>query len=809
MNARSDAAVSQQTTLCAAVERACGGIAPAWPLDQLIAVNPHWGAIDLPFAEQGARLTRLMGRSLFPSRQRFAEDWRQGRIQPGHLDLALQEGDHSWSRARLIAWLDQPEPPAQRWPLLVHVLDARRDLGHAPAWSTVLTQQISQFCAAWFDDGQADWHAPHEGSLYQAWLHGVQHDHAVSLLLNAPWLAARARGLPDQAEALLCHALSVLGLPEPLWADYLQALLLSVNGWAAHCAWRDWPERPQAGQLRELLAIRLAWECLLDDGRREAGSVWHDWLQAWQQRPSPRVDQAAALWLRARELAYQLPLARQLAGVRPAAATTPSVQMVFCIDVRSEVLRRHLEQQDSRIETRGFAGFFGLPIAFEPLGMALRQPQLPGLLSPTMTAVESSGQSGLDQRLTTLRQRRLLRRQAAQPFARMPASSFLQVEALGLGYVGKLLRRSLPGRALTAVVAGLRGAEAARLRPRVQIEGDAALDLAERVLTGMGLQGALAPLVLLVGHASQSANNPMAAALDCGACCGQSGEVNARALAELLNRPSVRAGLAQRGWPLGETLFLAALHQTSTDVLQLFDTAGLPAAQQAAVNRLLPVLQRASEGARAERAGRLDLVPQSGQGAGLLAALQVRACDWAQTRPEWGLAGNAAFVAAPRRRTQGRPLDGRVFLHDYDWRQDPDGCLLTQIMTAPVVVAHWINLQYYASTVDNERFGSGNKLLHNVVGGHLGVFEGNAGDLRIGLPLQSLHDGRDWVHEPLRLSVLVEAPVAMLDQVLAAQDLVRQLVQNQWLFLLQIDPQSGAVALWRRDGWQVVAGDGA
>ncbi len=63
-------------------------------------------------------------------------------------------------------------------------------------------------------------------------------------------------------------------------------------------------------------------------------------------------------------------------------------------------------------------------------------------------------------------------------------------------------------------------------------------------------------------------------------------------------------------------------------------------------------------------------------------------------------------------------------------------------MTAPMVVTNWINLQYHASTVDNRRYGSGNKVLHNVVGGRLGVFEGNGGDLRIGLPLQSLHDGQ-------------------------------------------------------------------
>jgi len=83
--------------------------------------------------------------------------------------------------------------------------------------------------------------------------------------------------------------------------------------------------------------------------------------------------------------------------------------------------------------------------------------------------------------------------------------------------------------------------------------------------------------------------------------------------------------------------------------------------------------------------------------------------------------------------------------------------VLEAILTAPMVVTNWINMQYNASTVTPELFGSGDKVLHNVAGGNLGVYEGAGGDLRIGLALQSVHNGTDWVHQPLRLSVLVEA----------------------------------------------------
>jgi uncharacterized protein YbcC (UPF0753/DUF2309 family) len=190
----------------------------------------------------------------------------------------------------------------------------------------------------------------------------------------------------------------------------------------------------------------------------------------------------------------------------------------------------------------------------------------------------------------------------------------------------------------------------------------------------------------------------------------------------------------------------------------------------------------------------------SGDADELRAAVRQRAADWAQTRPEWGLANNAAFIAAPRTRTAALDLGGRAFLHEYDWRLDAGEDVLELIMTAPVVVAHWINLQYFASTVDPRRYGSGNKVLHNVVGGRIGVFEGNGGDLRIGLPLQSVHDGRRWMHEPLRLSVFVAAPRAALERILAKHEVVRQLVVHRWLHLYRLD-DDGRVERYTAGDW--------
>ncbi|MEI8196994.1 MAG: putative inorganic carbon transporter subunit DabA [Phycisphaerae bacterium] len=291
----------------------------------------------------------------------------------------------------------------------------------------------------------------------------------------------------------------------------------------------------------------------------------------------------------------------------------------------------------------------------------------------------------------------------------------------------------------------------------------------------------LAPIVLICGHGSRTENNPYGSSLDCGACGGHKGDVNARFAAALMNDPEVREELKGRGILIpADTVFVAGLHVTTTNEVVLYDSELLTHYQR---GELQDCLRKAS-------------AMLGGEGV-------TRSRDWSEVRPEWGLAGNAACIAAPRSRTRSLDLGGRAFLHDYDSTADTDGSVLNLILAAPVVVASWINLQYYGSTVDNGLFGSGNKALHNVVGA-FGVWEGNAGDLRTGLPIQSLHDGTTWVHEPLRLQVFVEARRESIDAVLAAHPEVRELVENDWIHLIAMDGDTFSerkpAGVWRRMG---------
>lgn len=315
---------------------------------------------------------------------------------------------------------------------------------------------------------------------------------------------------------------------------------------------------------------------------------------------------------------------------------------------------------------------------------------------------------------------------------------------------------------------------------------------AEAVLRAMSLTEGFAPLVLLAGHGAQVTNNPHASAMQCGACGGHQGDVSARLLAALLNEAEVRQGLAAKGIVIPEdTLFVAGLHDTTSDEVTVFADDHASAAHQAPLRQARAWLARAAALARAERALRL---PRAASGD----AVARRGHDWAETRPEWGLAGCRAFVAAPRAMTAGRDLGGAAFLHDYDWRSDEGFRVLELILTAPVVVASWISLQYYGSVVAPEAFGGGNKLLHNVTGG-IGVLEGNGGPLRTGLPWQSVHDGEQLAHEPLRLSVLIAAPREVIGDILQRHPQVRTLFEGEWLHLLAIE-ESGVAARYCATG---------
>lgn len=570
----------------------------------------------------------------------------------------------------------------------------------------------------------------------------------------------------------------------------------------------------------------------------------------------------------------------------------PFAQALFCIDTRSERIRRHLEGAGD-YQTFGLAGFFGVPVSHMALGHGSETALCPVILTPKNVVPELSLAGALDTTALSALEKTLheLKESVFSPFATVEAVGLL----FGFDMVGKTVAprsylawrkrmhaRREPTRLLIdkfsrdeadsivravqralivkavrrefnleaehvsddkvrelreAALAGAREAPgfAAQTRldaPRVasfleslrrdyrinRAFADAQMEQLARIgftldeqvgyvgqtLRAIGLTGNFSRFVLLVGHGSHSENNPYESALDCGACGGNHGLVSARVLAAMANKPGVRRRLREQGIDIpGDVWFVPALHDTTSDAIALHDLDLLPSSHLVYLDRLREGLTAASRLTAAERLPALEptaavLDPQTA------AARAARnALDWSQTRPEWGLSRNAWFVIGRRQFTRDAAFDGRAFLHSYDWRLDPKRRLLESILTGPLVVGQWINMEHYFSAVDNERFGSGSKVYHNVAG-RFGVMTGNLSDLRTGLPAQTvLKDGVPY-HEPLRLVAAIEAPLDHARRAVEGVVAVKRLVHNGWIRLLVIDPETRRAHLFEAGAWHAL-----
>ncbi|MEO6996066.1 MAG: DUF2309 domain-containing protein [Lacunisphaera sp.] len=755
--------------LVTAIETALPRIPPLWPMNHFVAVNPFVGFMDQPFSSACELLQRNVGAAPLQSPSDYRQSYQDGLIDATDLASA---GDAEWTAVALLKALDEADaaPAPCPLPTVADWLDRAHPRAH---WSNFVVDEISKWCAVTFDENQTTWNSPWKTSgLYAAWRDAAVHDRNPECFGLTGFRAVVA-SLPADAGAAIAQCVALVGPNSVPLADFLHRQLVTIAGWAGYVQYlvrEDAMRGRHNSALHDLLAIRLAYDAALFRAFVVDATDRSEWIEfATPIGATTRFD-ALARWQFAYEAGYQRRLAHALAAQSVAeAGGRPAVQAMFCIDVRSEVFRRHLETAMPTARTIGFAGFFGFPVAHQPAGATTATSRCPVLLVPPVATCEPlSAAEAIATRSACAEAG------AWKAFQNSAASCFSFVEAAGLAFGAALSRTSKP-----------RGPSCSRVAPDfVSSSLETRVSLAAGALKNMGLVSNFARVVLICGHGSQSANNPYASGLDCGACGGHAGDVNARLAATTLNDPEVRAQLAQQGLTIpDDTLFIGGLHNTTTDDVLLFDCDSVSAGHQADLANLRTSLAVAGAGARRERAPLLGL-------AGLAdsqidAAVRSRAVDIAQVRPEWGLVNNAAFIAAPRSRTAQLKLDGRVFLQDYDSASDHESKVLTLILCAPVVVASWINLQYYASRIDPVRYGSGNKVLHNVVGG-LGVLEGNGGDLKVGLPLQSLHDGQRFVHEPRRLAVYIEATPAKIAAVLEINPSVKQLFDHGWLHLWAI-----------------------
>ncbi len=769
--------------LARAADQAVRAIPPAWPLTATVAVNPFLGQVTETLDQTAARLARIGGVRLALPRKHYADLVAKGEITDEDLSAALQSSTlfNRIDLPALKAAVGEEPQPVAALPTIAEL--AARATGKD--WPGLVSERIGTFAAGFFDQGQALWAASRRNGLYAAWRAFATHD-LTPEILGLKGFSIHVDETPETPHGAIERAAVSLGLgAEP--GTYFHQLLLTVGGWAQyarHIQFKAEVEGRTDTTALELLAIRLVFEEALYARHKTAiEGEWQKMRRAHGEPVSPDFDTVIDGLLQvAAERAAQRKLAATLAAPSPikVAELRPVLQAAFCIDVRSEVFRRSLESVDPAVRTLGFAGFFGLGASHKGFASDVSEHRLPVLLKPSVfscSAVDHDEDADQQARYSARATR------AWGRFKLAAVSSFAFVEAMGPVYAGKLLRDGLGfGKG--------KGPDAAKPRFAPSLDLDTRAVVADTVLKAMSLTEGFGRFVLISGHGANVVNNPYASALHCGACGGYAGDVNARLLADLLNDRAVREKLAVNGINIpADTVFLGGLHDTTTDSVTLFedDLENDIAAED--IVRIRQWLAQAGSLTRAERARRLPRATAD--------RVIERSKDWSEVRPELGLAGCRNFIAAPRSRTAGRSLEGQAFLHDYVWKKDEGFKILELILTAPVVVASWISLQYFGSCVAPSLFGAGNKLLHNVVGG-IGVVEGNGGNLRAGLPWQSVHDGENFVHEPLRLTVAVEAPKEAISDILKRHAQVRALFDNGWLHLFTLDEQ-GQMA-WRYAG---------
>jgi hypothetical protein len=489
--------------------------------------------------------------------------------------------------------------------------------------------------------------------------------------------------------------------------------------------------------------------------------------------------------------------------------TTPRFQVICCIDEREESFRRHLEEIAPGCETLGAVGFFGVVMYYRSAADAHYVPLCPVVVKPqhfvreeVVYSLESSN-----------RRRSDARRALGLASHQLHTGSRTVLGGMLTGIFGSLASIPLVARVLfPRLTARLRRTFGSFVQPhrvtRLLLERsdeppgpenghhgytvDEMAGIVERMLQDMGLATRLSRLVFVVGHGSSSLNNPHEAAHDCGACGGGRGGPNARAFAEMANDPRVRARLARRGLAVPpETNFVGAYHNTCDDSITYYDLDRLPASHRDEFETACDALDEARRRNAHERCRRFESAELSLSHEAALRHVEARAEDLSQTRPEYGHATNATCFVGRRRRTRGLFLDRRAFLTSYDPEQDDDQHAIL-VLAAVIPVCAGINLEYYFSFVDATGYGCGTKLPHNITS-LLGVMDGAASDLRPGLPWQMVE-----IHEPVRILFVIECrPEAMLS-IIERNAAIAQLVRNEWVQLVVLDPGSPEMQLYRR-----------
>ncbi|WP_162179953.1 DUF2309 domain-containing protein [Bryobacter aggregatus] len=780
-------------------------------------------------------------------------------VDPETVDWRLTESPefarlhHDASEKRLFEWAealleDAPERSAGRKPRLLNADEAIHPL-------------LIRLASVYLDQGVAYWPMPgREHGFWAAVSHLLGTGGAIEPLALAG-VGALLRKFPADSMQAIDLALDRLGIPERDRQRYIEDEFLTMPGWAGlfHCLEKDPGLAPHIVlpcKLADYLAVRLVLVCAAKENGAVAevvridsnpararalnaylslGALGIDAAKALQFSESERValrDELAAFDDLERRRIYQLayewrhlesvlrPLVKRRQKGLVELGERASAQVFFCIDEREESIRRHLEEVDPSVETLGAAGFFGVAMHYQGVDDAHAVDLCPVIVKAAHR-VQERAQEGQE---AVLAERRSQRRKLAAFLhhsviaSRTLVRGWFSTAVLGLFSIFPLIGKVMTPLGFAKVTTKLNEWFLPELRTELAfvrddkeshdaahglLQGFSLSEKADRVagtLFNAGLVGNFSRIVVVLGHGSTSLNNPHESAHDCGACGGRRGGPNGRIFAAMANHPQVRAVLVGRGIVIPEdTWFVGGYHDTCHDGITLYDLDAVPASHVEDLKRITKNLDEARARSAQERARRFEAADPHGSPSDGLLHVEERAEHLAEPRPEYGHCTNAITIVGRRALTRGMFFDRRAFLTSYDATIDTDNAALARVMGAVIPVCGGISLEYYFSLVDNERYGCGTKLPHNI-SGLVGVMNGATSDLRTGLPWQMVE-----IHEPVRILFIVETTPERLMGVIHKSAELTEFVENRWIRLSTIDPETGEANYYDRGRFHPVA----
>jgi len=616
----------------------------------------------------------------------------------------------------------------------------------------------------------------------------------------------RARRLLLDETCQLSSLLEILVGDESLYEHYLFDQQFAHQGWSGMISTVE--DVPQTLLDRKKISTHnlIMFELLLEIDALD-NHFDENWLplnSRLKNRPTPlfadipkrELNEVTSMWQEAFEWSYY---DQVLAGIltlpdkNEDRKTDKSFQALFCIDDRECSLRRYLEKSDPSCETFGTPGFFNVEFFFQPENGKFYTKLCPWPVTPKYLIKEVGGNNKIRKDIHFSKHSHSLFR------------GWMITQTLGFWSAFKLFINIFkPAIGPTTASSFKHMDKTSTLTIDNKSTEDKENDLqigftveemavrTEGLLKSIGLIKDFAPLVYIIGHGSSSVNNPHYAAYDCGACSGRAGSVNSRVICHMINNSKVREVLRSRGIMIpDETQFLGGLHDTTRDEIIFFDEELLSATNKERHTRNEEKFAKALDINSKERSRRFESISTKLDPSAIHEKIKIRSVSLFEPRPELNHATNTLCIVGSRDLTKHLFLDRRAFMNSYDYRIDPDGSLLLNIVKPLGPVCGGINLEYFFSRVDNQKLGAGTKLPHNVMG-LFGVANGIDGDLRPGLPSQMIE-----VHDPIRLLIVIEHFPHIVLQTIQKEPETYEWFINEWVHLVVVNPETKDLFLFK------------